>query len=34
MWDRWLIPGVCAFDLVGDLEKALAKPEGEVGSAA
>ncbi len=30
MWDRWLIPGVCAFDLADDIKKNLAKSEAEV----
>jgi pyruvate ferredoxin oxidoreductase beta subunit len=34
MWNRWLIPGVCAFDLADDLKKGLAKSEVELGSAA
>jgi pyruvate ferredoxin oxidoreductase beta subunit len=34
MWSRWLIPGVCAFDVVDDLKKSLAESEVEVGSTA
>jgi pyruvate ferredoxin oxidoreductase beta subunit len=34
MWNRWLIPGVCAFDLADDLKKGLAKSEVEIGTAA
>jgi pyruvate ferredoxin oxidoreductase beta subunit len=34
MWNRWLIPGVCAFDLAADIKKGLAKSEVEVASAA
>jgi len=34
MWNRWLIPGVCAFDLADDIKKGLAKSEVEIGTAA
>jgi len=34
MWNRWLIPGVCAFDLADDLKKGLARSEVEIGTAA
>jgi pyruvate ferredoxin oxidoreductase beta subunit len=34
MWNRWLIPGVCAFDLANDIKKGLAKSEVEIGTAA
>jgi pyruvate ferredoxin oxidoreductase beta subunit len=34
MWNRWLIPGVCAFDLAADIKKGLAKSEVEIGTAA
>jgi pyruvate ferredoxin oxidoreductase beta subunit len=34
MWDRWLIPGVCAFDLADDIKKGLARSEVEIGTAA
>ena len=34
MWNRWLIPGVCAFDLADDIKKGLAKSEVEMGTAA
>ena len=34
MWTRWLIPGVCAFDLAADLQQGLAKSEVEVGTVA
>jgi pyruvate ferredoxin oxidoreductase beta subunit len=33
MWSRWLIPGVCAFDLAADIKKGLAKAEAEVQAA-
>jgi hypothetical protein len=33
MWNRWLIPGVCAFDLAADIKKGLAKSEVEVEAA-
>jgi pyruvate ferredoxin oxidoreductase beta subunit len=34
MWNRWLIPGVCAFDLADDIKKGLARSEVEIGTAA
>ncbi|MBP1777787.1 MAG: pyruvate ferredoxin oxidoreductase, beta subunit [candidate division NC10 bacterium] len=34
MWNRWLIPGVCAFDLADDIKKGVAKSEVEIGAAA
>ena len=34
MWNRWLIPGVCAFDLADDIKKGLARSEVEIGAAA
>ncbi len=34
MWNRWLIPGVCAFDLAADIKKGLARSEVEIGTAA
>ena len=34
MWSRWLIPGVCAFDLAADIKKHLAKSEVEVQASA